>query len=433
MRRYAAVWRLPGAPVLLVAGVLARLGIGTTSLALLLVIAQATGHYAPAAVAGGLYALASALIAPVVGRIADRIGPAPVLLTMAVVHPLALVALVVVSSHVGTDSTPIAIWISAAVAGATYPPLTAAIRGAWNQLTAHDDAVRANAFALETSLFEIVFVIGPLLVAAFVAFSSAATAIVAVAGVTFAGTITVARGTAIRGARRHPQQAATRGLGPLRTPGFVVLLCVAAGLGLAFGIVGVAVPAYATAAHVADPEGLAGVLLAVWGIGSGLGGIVYGLRRSSGSPVTQLTWLLGGVAASIALLAVAPGPLTLGVLLAVGGVTIAPALTVESSLVGLVTPPWMHNEAYTWMTTLTVAASAVGGALAGSLVDGAGVRWAFLGAGGAVLLATAVSRYPSLAHAMKGLPARRAEDPSMPLGTGDGLIVLAPAELSDSS
>lgn len=193
VRRYGGVWRLRGAPVLLVAGVLARLGIGITPLAVLLVISHATGHYAPAAIAGGLYALSSALLAPLVGRLADRIGPAPVLLTTAVLHPLALVALVVMSAHIGHDSTPTGVWISAAFAGATYPPLTATIRGAWNQISGHDDAVRGNAFALETSLFEIVFVIGPLLVAAFVAFATAATAIIAAAVVTFAGTITVAR------------------------------------------------------------------------------------------------------------------------------------------------------------------------------------------------------------------------------------------------
>src|SRR5215467_5514484 len=97
LRQYAAVWRLPGAPVLLVAGVFGRLGIGVTPLALLLLVAHDTGHYGPAAVASGLYALASALLAPLVGRIADRIGPAHVLLVTGVAHPLALVGLVAVA------------------------------------------------------------------------------------------------------------------------------------------------------------------------------------------------------------------------------------------------------------------------------------------------------------------------------------------------
>jgi MFS family permease len=408
LRRYGGVWRLPGAPVLLIGGVFARLGIGITPLALLLVVAASTGNYAPAAVAGGLYALAAAIMAPIVGRIADRIGPAPVLYATAIAHPLALVALLISTGHLRHGQTPTTVWIFAAIAGATYPPLTAAVRGAWNQITVADAGLRGNAFALETSLFEIVFVIGPLLVAAFVAVASASAAIWASAIVTLVGTITVARGKAIRAARRNPSHAHARGLGPLRTRGFGVLLVSAAGLGCAFGIVGVAVPAYATAAHVSDPEGLAGVLLAVWGIGSAIGGISFGLRAQPARPVRQLTWLLSAVAVSIGVLAAAPSPLVLGIVLAIGGMTIAPALTMENSLVGLITPAPMHNEAYTWMTTLTVALSAAGGSVAGVLVDQrGGVRWAFLLAGAAVAASAAVSTRPTLAHAMK-----TPEDPS---------------------
>jgi MFS family permease len=213
--------------------------------------------------------------------------------------------------------------------------------------------------------------------------------ILTAAGVTFAGTLGVARGTAIRSWRPHPVGHHATGLGPLRTRGFVPLLCAGAGLGAAFGIVGVAVPAYATASH--SPHA-AGVLLAVWGIGSAAGGIWYGTRRPSRTLHRQFVALLAGVAASIAVLAVMPGPVALGVALVVGGVTIAPALTVQNSLVGLVTPARTHNEAYTWMTTLAVAASAAGSAATGVLVDRpGGVRWAFLAAGVAIALGAVVA------------------------------------------
>lgn len=133
LRQYLGVWRIPGAPMLLITGIIGRLGIGMTPLALLLVVEQVTGRYSLAAIAGGIYALAGAALSPVAGRIADRVGPSPVLLLTAVAHPLALIGLLL-ASHSGDDALPV-IYLASGVAGATYPPLTAAIRGAWNDLT----------------------------------------------------------------------------------------------------------------------------------------------------------------------------------------------------------------------------------------------------------------------------------------------------------
>lgn len=51
MRKYVAVRRIPGAPLLLVHGVFARLGMGMTPLALLLLAHQETRRYALAGAA----------------------------------------------------------------------------------------------------------------------------------------------------------------------------------------------------------------------------------------------------------------------------------------------------------------------------------------------------------------------------------------------
>ena len=133
LARYRDVWRIPGAPVLLIPGVLARLGVSMTPLALLLLVQRTTGQYTTAAVASAAYALSGAAASPVAGRLADRYRAAPVLLVTAVIHPVALVLLV------GTATRHLPFWsvlASSAVAGAGYPPLTAAVRGAWNTLTA---------------------------------------------------------------------------------------------------------------------------------------------------------------------------------------------------------------------------------------------------------------------------------------------------------
>jgi MFS family permease len=157
------------------------------------------------------------------------------------------------------------------------------------------------------------------------------------------------------------------------------------GVGLAFGTAVVVVPAYATAYGSANADSLGGILLAVWGTGSAIGGVWFGTRQVAAALSRQFGWLLAAVAASLAVLSVMPTPLALGAALIVGGATIAPALTVENSLVGRIVPDGMMNEAYTWVVTISVAASSVGSAVSGVIVDRpGGVPWAFLMAAAAV-------------------------------------------------
>jgi len=396
LRQYLGVWNLPGARVLLIVGVLARLGIGMTPLALLLLVQDATGRYAAAGVAGGIFALAGAALSPVAGRIADRVGPSPVLLITAVLHPLGLAAVLVAGAG-GAAALP---WMFAAsaFAGATYPPLTAAIRRAWTDMTevgSGQHALRQAAMAAETSLFELVFVLGPLLVAAFVVVThDARAALIFAAAATLIGTAVIARLPVMRGRTRHPVESAAKGLGPLRVGGFPALLVCVAALGTAFGAAGVIVPAYAE--QHGGGDSLGGVLLGVWAVGSAIGGIWFGTRRRGMALTRQFAWLLAAVGTSFLVLAFMPTPLHLGVALVVGGATIAPALTVENNLVGRIAPAAMLNEAYTWVVTVSVGGSAAGGAVAGAIVDRpGGLPWAFAFAASVLVFAAATAAVPA--------------------------------------
>ncbi|MEV4638360.1 MFS transporter [Actinoplanes sp. NPDC049548] len=408
LRQYLGVWRMPGGRVLLIVGVLARLGIGVTPLALLLLVQESTGRYAAAGLAGGMYALAGAAVSPVVGRIADRIGPSPVLVVTAVLHPLALGGLLLVSRG-GAAALP-SLVVASALAGATYPPLSAAIRRAWTDATApgtgrHD--LRPAAMAAETSLFELVFVLGPLLVAAFVVLTGPAAALMFAAVVTLGGTLAIALLPMMRHWERHESAEPARGLGPLKVGGFPALLLCVSALGIAFGAAGVMVPAYAQ--QHGGGEGLGGVLLGVWGVGSAIGGIWFGTRRPAMTLTRQFAWLLAAVSLSFLVLAVMPNPTALGAALVIGGATIAPALTVENNLVGRIAPRAMLNEAYTWIVTVSVGGSAAGGAIAGMIVDQpGGLPWAFVFAGVVLLLAAAVAAVPT--GSMARADQRAAED-----------------------
>ncbi|MEE3918619.1 hypothetical protein V2I01_09270 [Micromonospora sp. BRA006-A] len=70
----------------------------------------------------------------------------------------------------------------------------------------------------------------------------------------------------------------------------------------------------------------------------------------------------------------------------------------------------MLNEAYTWVVTMSVAASAAGGSIAGLIIDHAGgVPWAFVFAGVAVAVGAAVAALPGGPIARAEATAVRAE------------------------
>ena len=249
--------------------------------------------------------------------------------------------------------------------------------------------------AAETSLFELVFVLGPMLVGALIVITGGpAAALITSAVATLVGTLWIASLSIMRHWVRHVDAVTTRGLGPLKVAGFPALLVCIAALGIAFGAAGVTVPAYA--GQHGGGDGLGGVLLGIWGVGSAIGGIWFGTRRPAMALSRQFAWFLSGVAVSFLVLAVMPNPLSLGIALVVGGAAIAPALTVETNLVGRIAPAGMLNEAFTWVVTVSVSGSAAGGAVAGVIVDQpGGLPWAFVFAAVVLAVAALVAAVPS--------------------------------------
>ena len=389
MRAYLSVWRLPSAPVLLLSGFAGRLPSAMVPLALLLMVQQQTGSYAIAGLAAATLGVSSAVMAPVLGRLADRRGPRPVLFSQAAAYPLLLGLLVAVVLADASDAVVIG---AAGLAGMATPLVSGTVRALWSRV---DVRVRPTAYALDATATELVFVVGPSLVAALAVFVAPASA-VALAGVLG---VVGALGIAMSAATRSyvPVVGARAGVfSTVRTPGMPRLLLSGAALMLGFGALEVAIPAFADS--IGSP-GMSGLLLALWALGSVVGGLWFGARVLSTSLPRQYRLLLLGVTIGLAPLAWISSPWALGVLLFLGGSAIAPTLTVQNTLVGSMAPVHATTEAFTWLSTITVGASAIGAALGGALIEGpAGVP-------GSLVLATLGA---ALAVVVTLVPGRRA-------------------------
>ena len=117
-----------------------------------------------------------------------------------------------------------------------------------------------------------------------------------------------------------------------------------------------------------------GWVLAVWGFGSLLGGLVYGgLQRS-----ISAFWLLGGLALVTAPLALSGGTLSLAALSFVAGLFCAPTITATVDQVSRVVPAAARGEAMGWHGSFMTGGMALGAPLAGYAIDHRGWTAGFL-------------------------------------------------------
>jgi predicted MFS family arabinose efflux permease len=114
-----------------------------------------------------------------------------------------------------------------------------------------------------------------------------------------------------------------------------------------------------------EAQSTIGGVLAVWGLGSLLGGLVYGgLRRS-----VSAFWLLGGLGLVTLPLALAGGTVSLAVLAFVAGLFCAPTITATVDQVSRVVPSAARGEAMGWHGSFMTGGMAFGAPLAGAAVD----------------------------------------------------------------
>jgi MFS family permease len=389
LARYGALFRVPHVRRLVLSGMLARLPMGMIGLALLLLVRENGGSYAAAGAVSGLYFVATAIGAPISGRLVDRRGQARILRSRAVSFPALLVGVCALAL---LDAPLPLIGAAAAAAGGLMPPVGASLRSLWPRMFA-DAELRAAAYALEASLQEITFIVGPLLVALLTAAASPVLALGVAAVVGGVGTMLIALAEPVRAWRPEEERHAASILGALESRGVLTIIGLSGCLGLGFGATEVGFPAFAELHGGAE---LGSIPLSLFAGGSLVGGLVAGAR------VTMPPLRLLRVSAVLLTLGLALPLLgwslpSMAALAFLAGLAIAPVVMSAYGLVDAVAARGTAAEAFSWITTAVFAGFSVGMALGGTLIDAYGAKSSFvLGTASAALGAVLVAVGPGL-------------------------------------
>lgn len=367
---YRALLSIRGAFSFSSMGFLARMPISMTGLGAVLLVAAETGRYGLAGLIAGTLALSFSVISPQVARLVDRFGQARVLRPAVLTFAAAGVGFVVAVSL----AAPVWLWfVLVAITGAAGPNIGSMVRARWVNVL-DDPAVRQTAFAFESVVDEIVFVIGPPLV------TFLATAISPQVGFLTAIIIGLLGGigfATLTGTEPPVAPTPQEGKGPrgVLNPALISVAVTYVAVGSVFGAMDVVVVAYADAQ---EAIGLAGVVLAVYALGSLIAGLAYGAiswRRGLAGRFL-LTTLAFGIAATGFLLV--DSLVILAGLGLLAGATIAPVLVSGMSLVESRLPRAALTEGLAWTTTGLTIGVTLGAATSGAVVDAVGAERSFV-------------------------------------------------------
>ena len=367
---YAELARIPVVRRILLLGLLMRIPLWAAGVVLTLhVVTHLDRSYTDAGLVEMVLCIALAVSGPWRGRRLDRVG-----LRAAVAPSLVVLAL----------TWSIAPWVGywallgfVGLAGLFVVPSFTVVRQVL--IAAVPDEQRTAALSIDSVVVEFSFMIGPVLGVLAATYLSTPLALMicqlaAVAGalVLWIDNPPLGQETAEEGPRHRVRDWLS----------FAVVLVLGLSVAATVILTGEdlgAVAAMRAMHHTAS----IGWVLALWGFGSAVGGIVYGaLRRHP--PAAALLVLLG---ASTLLVSLAHGPLVFTALLFVSGVFCAPTITATVDELSRVVPASVRGEAMGWHGSSLTVGIALGAPLAGSAIDarGAWAGFAVVGIVGAVL------------------------------------------------
>jgi MFS family permease len=372
VRTYREILSLPGTLAFCLAGLLARSGGAMMGIGIVLMIRALYNSYELAGVLSATEALTWAVGTAFLSNWVDRRGQRKVMLPAAIVFAVAMAILIVLSAfHVW----PGWLFIPCAVAGFTGGSPGAMVRARWNHAV-RDPHLLHTALALESTLDECTWVIGPVLAAALATMVAPEAALVAVivVGTTGAFIFYGMRATEPPVLPISGADGSGQGKLLLLLPGIWPIVAASVFIGTLFGASDITVVA---AAEAWGAKELSGAVLGAIALGSALAGFGYGTRRWKTPLVTRFAIGVPAMAVSGSTMIFTWSPLSLAVAGFIAGFAIAPTLININALMQRIAPAARLTEGLAWIGTSLGIGVSVGSALAGWLIDNVDFRAGF--------------------------------------------------------
>lgn len=395
MAGYRELLRAPGVARIIAAQLTARFPNGMTSLAILLHVEQMTGSYGSAGLVLAAASVGQATAGPVTSRWMGRWGMRRVLTVTTAVCAAALLVLALIPMGV------VGYMVFGLIAGLSTPPVQSAVRTIYPKLV---NARQLTAlFSLDASLQEIIWILAPVVITVVATQVGTVPALLLIVTILAAGGAWFILSPEV-GRVRIPRSR--RAFGKVLTKPVVLLATV-----IGFLLIGACAAVEAAVVATFGHGGLeAGLVLAVFSVGSLAGGLAFGhVPMGPWAMARRMVVVAVGLIAAVFVVGDIGASTSwwVGACLVVAGVGIAPALAVMFAMTSASVKFSETAEAYGWIGTGQLIGAALGSAIAGFLIDGRGPVGAYAAAAGFAIVGAAVA-----AVFVRGFPDLRGRDAS---------------------
>lgn len=350
MKLYLQLWNSPGLMRVVASQLLARFPYGMTVLALVMHVEHIFDSYALAGIALGAETIFSAMSGPLLGRLVGRIG------IMRVFVPGSILS---IATFLLLAYTPFAEWwvvFLAALLGLVQPPIQSVARTVYPRLIKPE--LRSSIFALDATSQELIWILGPVIATFAAAQISTVFAMVLMAVIQAIGILLFLTDKNVRSTKIEKTEKQIGHVMKNRT----VIVMVILGTVLVASFAGMEIPTVALI-----DKSLSGVVVAIFSLGSIIGGLTLGHRTPRRWTVPGF-FLLGTVGYLLSMFDPA-NPAWLSICWFVGGISVAPLLGTVNAMISSATSDADALEAYGWLNTGQLLGYAGAAVIVGFLID----------------------------------------------------------------